>query len=397
MAETETSGWSLVVLGVFLLVGYAAHVLGQKMHVPRVTLLLLLGVLAGPAGFAIVPDTASSWFPLVAKVALSVVGFLLGGHLLSGKHHRLRKHVLALSLAETLGAALAVFLGLLVIGLPVPLALLLAGVAPATAPAATADVIREGRFRGPVTNTVLGVVAIDDAYAIVLFSVMLAVAQAAAGQADNTWELVALGAWEVLGAIVLGAVLGWPMAWLTGRVRPGEATLVEALGFVLACGGLASVLGVSYLLACMVLGVVVTRKAAHHRRPFHAIEGISQPFLVTFFLLAGFALEPTALHVLGVAGVVYVLARTSGKLLGVWVGARLDRAPAALRRHVGPCLLPQAGVAIGLGLLASERFPEYAGRIVSLLVATTVVFEIVGPIATRIALSRAGELPHRED
>ena len=101
------------------------------------------------------------------------------------------------------------------------------------------------------------------------------------------WKLLLEGAWEVVGAGLLGAAVGIPTAWMTGRAKPGEPTLLEALGSVLLCGGLASVLGVSYLLACMTLGAVVARRARHHTWPLHAIEGVSQPFLVVFFLLAG--------------------------------------------------------------------------------------------------------------
>jgi Kef-type K+ transport system membrane component KefB len=182
------------------------------------------------------------------------------------------------------------------------------------------------------------------------------------------------------------------MAWLSGRVRPGEATLMEALGFVFVCGGLASWLGASYLLACIVLGGVVAWRAKHHTRPVHAIEGISEPFLVVFFVLAGLSLDFEALRALGVVGALYVGGRVLGKLSGAWLGARIAGAPAQLRRYAGTCLLPQAGVALGLGLMAAERFPEYGPRILSLLVGTTVVFEMIGPLATRAALQRAGEL-----
>lgn len=385
-----TSGWLLVALGLFLLAGYFAHVVGRRAHVRRVTLLLLLGVAVGPHGLHLVPDAISHWFPVVAQLALSVVGFMLGERFLGRNLRDSGRLVFAVSIGESVGAALVVLLGLIAIGTPPVLATLLAGIAVASAPAATVDVIREIDARGRLTRTVLGVVAIDDAYAIIAFTVLLVITQAMSGDGIGG-SILLHGAWELVGAIALGVLLGAPMAWVTGRVRPGELTLLEALGFVLLCGGVASLIGVSYLLACIVLGAVVANRASHHTRPFHAIEGVSQPFLVVFFVLAGFQLDPSTFVTVGLTGAGYLLLRTIGKVVGGYAGARAVRAPPALAKHVGWCLLPQAGVALGLGLLAAGRFPEIGSTILSLLIGTTFLFEIAGPVATRVSLVRAGE------
>jgi Kef-type K+ transport system membrane component KefB len=317
---------------------------------------------------------------------------MLGERFLGKKLRQAGNLVLAISIAESLGAVVVVLVGLLVMGTSPITAILLAGIAAASAPAATMDVVREVHSKGRLTDTLLGVVAIDDAYAIILFSLLLVVAQAISGD-GFAWSILLTGAWELLGAVVLGIAIGAPMSWVTGRVRPGELTLLEALGFVLLCGGVASLIGVSYLLACMVLGAVVANRARHHTRPFHAIEGVSQPFLVVFFLLAGFQLDPSMFALVGLAGAGYVIFRSIGKIFGAYVGARFARAPDDLAKRIGWCLLPQAGVALGLGLLAAERFPEFGGAILSLLVGTTFVFEVLGPVAARVSLKRAGETP----
>jgi Kef-type K+ transport system membrane component KefB len=395
MSEEEvltgvTSGWLLVALGLFLLAGYLAHVVGRRAHVPRVTLLLLLGVAVGPHGLHLVPEAISDWFSVVAQLALSVVGFMLGERFLGRNLRESGRLVFAVSIGESLGAALVVLLGLIAIGASPVFAMLLAGIAVASAPAATVDVIREIDARGRMTDTVLGVVAIDDAYAIMSFTVLVVIAQALAGD-GLSGPILLEGAWELVGAIALGVFIGAPMAWVTGRVRPGELTLLEALGFVLLCGGIASLIGVSYLLACIVLGAVVANRATHHTRPFHAIEGVSQPFLVVFFVLAGFQLDPSMFASVGLLGSGYLLFRIIGKVIGAYAGARLVRAPHVFAKHVGWCLLPQAGVALGLGLLAAERFPAIGSMILSLLVGTTFLFELVGPVATRVSLVRVGE------
>lgn len=383
-------GRPALLIGAFLLLGYVAHVVGRRAHVPRVTLLLLVGLLLGPSAMAVVPEDVAAWFPTVAQMALSMVGFMLGEQLTL---RRLRAHgrlVLVTALFECVIAAAAVTATTAALGASLPLALLLGGIASASAPAATLDVVREAKAHGPVTDTVLGVVAVDDAYCVLVFTLAVMLAQALSGGSAPV-DAALHGLWEVFGAVGIGLLVGAPMAALTGRVRPGELTLIEAMGFVLVCGGLAKLLETSYLLACMTCGAVVANGARHHVRPFHAIEGVSQPFLIVFFVLAGFEFQPEALGSIGAIGAGYLASRAVGKLVGGAAGSALGGAPPIVRRYLGFCLLPQAGVTLGLALLAADRFPKHAPILMSLVVGTTFAFELVGPVATRVALGRAGE------
>ena len=157
------------------------------------------------------------------------------------------------------------------------------------------------------------------------------------------------------------------------------------------CGGLALYLGVSFLLAAMVMGAAVANLATHHDRPFHAIEGIEWPFIILFFVLAGASLELETLLQLGTIGSAYVILRIIGRLLGGWLGGTLARAPSSLRRGMGGALMPQAGVAVGMALVAVERFPEFGPVILPVVFASTILFEIFGPVMTRRALTAAGE------
>jgi Kef-type K+ transport system membrane component KefB len=399
LAATRTpvhaEAYALIVLGLFLLAGFAAHVVGRRVHVPRVTLLLLIGFLASPSVLNLVSADTSRWFPLAARLALSIVGFQLGERFLGRKLRQTGATVLSVSLAEVVAAAAAVLVALLLCGFSLPLALLLAAVAPASAPAATLDVIQEAKARGPVTDAVLGVVAIDDAWGVMLFSVLLVTAQAITVQ-DASAAILLHGAWEVAGGIALGVLIGLPMAWLTGRVRPGELTLIETLGFVFLCSGVAIRLELSHILACMAMGATVSNMARHHERPFHAIEEIEQPFLIVFFLLAGFDFEASQLWAVGLVGVVYVAARSLGLIAGGFLGGTLVGASHNVRTHTGWCLLPQAGVALGLALIVSERYPEVGDQVLSIVVATTIVFEILGPLITRFTLRHAGEISEKD-
>ena len=381
----------LLLFGGFLLAGYVAHSIGSRTHIPRVILLLLLGIAAGPSALNLVPGSALAWFPIASQAALSVIGFELGEKFLGSKLKHVGKSLLILSLTKVLGAALIVFLVLILFDTPLVIALILAGIAPATAPAATADVIFESKAQGRLTDTTLRLVAIDDAWGVILFSIVLAIAAATAG--DSSTSSLLLAGWrEIIGALLLGALLGLPMAIITGRVSAGELTLIEALGFVFVCGGLATAMGLSYILACMSMGAVVSNVARHHTRPFHAIKNVRQPFLVIFFLLAGYHTDLSAVGTLGLLSVLYIGARSIGVIFACNLGARLAGLPSIVRSHIGWCMLPQAGVALGLALLAAQRFPEQGGQVLSIVVGTCLFFEIAGPLLTRMALRHAGEI-----
>ena len=384
----------LMVLGALLLVAYAAHELGAYAHVPRVTLLMLLGVCTGPYGLNLVVVNFSEWFPAITQIALAMVGFLLGERFNGADLKKTGKVILSVSVAETLLSALMVYVVLLIIGMDAILALVLAGIAPASAPASTIDVIREVKASGPLANAVLGVLAVDDAWGIILFSIFLVIAESTMPGMHNA-SLIWAGIWEIVGAVVLGCALGLPMAWLTGRLKKGEPALMEAVGFVLLCGGMAAAMQVSYLLACMVLGVTVANRAKHHTRPFREIEGASEPFMALFFFLAGYKLELSALSSVGVVAGAYIIARSVGLVVGGRLGAKVASAPVLISSYIGWCLLPQAGLALGMALLVNDRLPELGQLILPLIISTTVVFEVLSPIITRLCLWRAGEIPPR--
>ena len=379
----------LLILGLLFLVGLAADLVGRHTMVPRVTLLILTGLAVGPSGFNLLPEAlVEEWFPLLTTMALSLVGFLLGQKLSAAELQAHGKLVMGITVGETGGALLAVLAALLLIGLEPAAALLLAGIATATAPAATFDVVREGGFRGSFPDTLLAVVALDDAWALLLFSLVMAAAATVDGT-GSAWVNLGGGLTEIGGSLALGGMLGIPMAYLTGRIRPGEPTLAEAVGFVFLCGGAADWLGLSPVLASMVMGGVVASLARHHDRPFHAIEGIDWPFLILFFILAGASAQVHALLLVSGITAVYLLVRCAGSYTGARLGARLAGGDERTRKWIGLCLFPQAGVALGMTLMASQRFPAYADILLPSVLASTIVYELVAPAITRRALTAA--------
>ncbi len=377
----------LITLGVLFLLGLLTDLLGRRTPLPRVTLLIFFGFVIGPSALGVLPTESREWFPVAADLALVMVGFLLGGGLSIQQLRKRGRAILVISSAKVITAFTIVGSGLILLGQSPVIALLLAAIATATAPAATADVVREQHAEGEFVETLLGVVAIDDAWGLILFSLTLAVIEATTGIGNGGSELLA-GFREIAGALLLGVVIGVPTAYLTGRLDPGEPTLAEALGVVFLCGGLALWLQVSFLLAAMALGATVASLARHHRRPFHAIEGIEWPFMILFFMLAGAAIEIDVIATLGPLVVAYVVLRSGGIVLGATAGSMLAGAGPHARRWLGVALLPQAGVALGMALVAAERFPERAQELLPVAIAATTFFELVGPVFTRIAIRR---------
>lgn len=380
----------LITLGGLFLLGLFTDLLGRQTFLPRVTLLLMAGFAIGPSGFDILPDVREDWFPVVTNIALSMVGFLIGHHLTLRSLRKRGKPVLWISIGEVVGAAAAMFLGLILIGFPPEIALLLAGIAPASDPVATIDVIREVKGQGEFSQTLESVVGIDDAWGLIVFSFLLAMTQAYYGKGEG-WDILLLGMWEIGGALLLGLLLGIPMAYLTGRLQPGEPTQAEALGIVLLCGGMAVWLNVSFILAGMMLGATVSNLATHHRRPFTAIEGIEWPFMILFFILAGASLDLDSLRAASGLGIAYILLRLIGLMGGAWVGGTISDVPPTWKKWMGIALWPQAGVALGMALLASQHLPELKEVILPVAIGSTIVFELIGPVMTRKALMKTGE------
>jgi Kef-type K+ transport system membrane component KefB len=386
--QMDPTAQILLTLGGILLLGLATDVLGQRTFLPRVTLMLLFGMLIGPEVLDWIPAVITDRFELIASMALLMVGFLLGGRLTRDNLQRSGREIISISLTAVFGTALLVFLGLVLAGVPLNIAILLGCIASATAPAATVDIVMESNYQGHFAELLLAVVALDDAWGLIIFSLGLALVAAMAGLDGHASPLL-MALKDIGGAAILGLLIGLPAAYMTGRIRPGQPMLVEALGLVFFCGGLAVWLDVSFLIASMVMGAVVANLATHHDYPFHAIEDIEWPFMVIFFVLAGALLEFSTLKDIGLIGSVYVVCRIAGKVLGAGLGSRISRSNGASSHWIGAAMLPQAGAAMGMALVATSLLPEYRQVVLSVVISTTVLFELIGPPFTRLALRRA--------
>lgn len=370
----------LLALGGLFAAGLVADVVGRRTRLPRVTLLLGCGLLAGSSGFDVIPTALTEWFDTISVIALTMVAFVLGGTLSRSTLMAHGRAILAISILIVVITLAGVALGLTVMGLDLGLALILGAIATATDPAAVQDAIKQfGRDTG-FTKTLSGIVAVDDAWGVLVFALVIVMVQQMGGAAGSGMLVHAVT--EVAGSIALGLAIGIPAAYLTGRISGEGPVESEALAIVFLTAGSAMWLEMSYLIAGMTAGAVVVNTARHHKRAFHEIEHIEWPFLILFFVLAGASLDWTALIAAGWIGVGYVVLRALGRIVGGWAGAVVAEAPMAERNWYGPALMPQAGVAVGMALVASEVFPEWAATIMALTIATTVIFELAGPPAT---------------
>ena len=397
----------LLLLGIAALLGLFGGKLFQRLKVPRVVGYIVVGLVLGDSFLGVLPlERATALAPLT-DLALALIGLLVGSELRASVFRRFGRQLIVILLLEgLLACALVALLVTWYTGEPA-LGIVLGALASATAPAATVDVLWEYRARGPLTTTILGIVALDDGLALVLYGFAIAFARVLLeGGALSLGEGLGRPLLEILGSLGLGVAVGLALLVpLRCLYANKEDALVLLLGAVLLVAGLARGWGLSLILSEMALGVTLVNAAPHSSRPaLEVVKGFTPPIYVLFFVLVGARLQVGLLPQMGLLGLLYVLGRTGGKMAGAWLGATLSRAPEAVRRYLGFALFSQAGVAVGLALDVAQRFAqagpaaqEMGALVVNVIGATTFLVQIIGPPFVKFALSRAGEIPARPD
>lgn len=390
----------LYLSGVFA-AAYGSKALTSRLKIPEVTGYVLLGVLLGSVHF-LTPDILEGLGSLTS-IALGIIAFLIGIELRWDVLRKLGKSILFIVVFEVLVTFGLVFPALYWgLGVDLNISLLLAAVSSATAPAATVAVIRQYRARGPLTSTILAVVGIDDALALILYVFVQGYVSAnLLGQ--NPQLLVTLGqaGLSVLMSLGIGTGVAILYSFILRKVKNNDWILMVLASALFLLLGLAELLGISELLAAMVFGVVVANSSpALSKKSEGLVSGFAPIFLALFFILGGAHLDVGLILAIGVTGLVYFFARSLGKIGGATLGAFLGGASKTIRTKIGLSLLPQVGVALALALSISQEFtqPRYglggqelAQIVINVLLLTTVATEIIGPLLTRRALHKAGE------
>lgn len=396
-AISSTSAQVILSLAVMLFSGFLMTRLTKLAHLPNVTGYILAGVLIGPCVLNLIPETVQNGMDFVTDVALAFIAFGVGKYF---KLERLRKNgrsVLILTVFESLIAALLIFLVMaFVFRLPIPFSLLLGAIGSATAPASTIMTIRQYKAKGQFVDILLQIVALDDAVALLAFSVCAAIAQAMEGGSGISPKAVLLPIlWNLL-ALAAGALAGFLLHKLIGENRSSQHRLVLVTALLLSITGFCTALDISPLLACMVMGAVYINISGN-KKVFKQVNGFTPPIQLLFFVLSGMRMDLTALKAAGLIGVVYFLVRIIGKYAGAWLGAVLGKASIPIRRYLGLALIPQAGVSIGLALLGQRILPAESGALLSTIILSSgVLYEMIGPACAKAAIFLSGSVPKPE-
>jgi Kef-type K+ transport system membrane component KefB len=380
---------------IFILALGASKLLG-RIKFPAVTSYLLLGILIGPYGLNLISKSLVNATDSIGYFVLGLVAFSLGQNFLWRELKHVGKTVISISCFAAFGAIALVTLGLLLIKRPVSEAIVLGGIAAATAPMATIMIVREYRAKGPFTRMLLGIVAIDDAWGIIAFAgAMVAAKLISLPATENVFASAMIGTGkEITGALVLGTILGSLLSMLSRYSKIQMDSFIFSIGFILINTGTSLKLGISPLLANMAMGVAVVNLTKRHIF-FDVLKRIDWPFYLLFFVLCGASLQIPFLRKLGVIGTVYVAARTLGKYGGAYLGGQIVHAEEKIKKYLGLGLIPQAGVALGLAIVAKAELPHCGDLIFTTTVATTIVFESIGPFCTKFAITKAGEVRAR--
>jgi len=394
----------LFILGLALFGGTIGGRLFQKMKIPQVVGYIAIGILLGPAAIGVINQEMIEVLQPLTYFALGLIGFMIGGEL---KHNVLRiygKQFISILLFEGLCAFAFVTITIGLIGtyffnnahLGWAIGLLFGSIASATAPAATTDVLWEYRTRGPLTTTVFGIVALDDALSILLFSISASFATKILGtSSESIWVALLHPLYEIGGAIILGGLAGALLIKLLKKYSQKDKALSFLIGIVLFVLGLSLATNVSMLLAAMVLGAVVVNLAPQlSKETFKLLEGITPPIFILFFVFIGAKMNVAKISpiIMGLI-ILYLLSRTGGKMSGAFLGAAISKAPPAVRNYLPFCLFSQAGVAIGLSIVAAHYLPENLGDIfIVVITTTTFIVQLIGPSSVKYAVTKAGEV-----
>lgn len=392
----------LTIIGLVIAVVFLGSRVFQRLGIPQVVGYIITGVILGSSFLNIVPLELTQELTFISEIALGLIGFDMGSHLRFGELRRLGRSIVSFLLFEALGTFVLVAAGIYSITHSWRTALIFGALSTATAPVATVDVLAEYDAKGPLTTSLLAVVGLDDALALLLYSIAATLAESflAGGHAPTLIQIVEMPLVEIGGALLLGVAAGWLLDMIIGRMRWQHDAMAISIAFVFLCVGLSEALGFSLILTTMIMGtVVVNRRPEHSRYIRHTIEQAGPVIYVLFFALVGARFQIKLLPAMGLMGIAYVVLRTSGKFLGAWLGGAVGGAEPAVRNNLGLVLLSQAGVAIGLALASADRFGAYGQEgqrlgdlVINVITATTFIVQIVGPICVKLAIRRAGEV-----
>jgi Kef-type K+ transport system membrane component KefB len=449
----NTTFATLGILAAYLLIGLIASRIIKIIHFPNVTGYLVSGILFGPYVLGSIVDfyTGRSDFlglhtffgsPLsgsnsvlnlldiswLSSIALAFIAFTIGQSFDMKALKSTGKRILITAFTEALGGSAFVFLGLMIPhfiwpqAFPWPIILTLAAIASATAPAATVLVIRQYHAHGRVVDTLLPVVALDDAVALILFAVFFSIAKALSGGEINIYSLLVVPLMNIFLSLLAGGILGFILTWISNRVKSKDNRLIMVLAVLLFVSFLSSVrffpssspfseFEFSSLLTAMMIGAIYCNKAEDIASSLERIDGFTPPLFMMFFIISGAQLDISIyykdsllLQMFLPLAFIYLIMRSVGKYCGAYLGSFSEKdCDPAIRKYLGLMLLPQAGVAIGLATISGNQLSgqfqsgyTYGNIVVCVILSTTIIYNILGAYITKRALLAAKQIDIKE-
>ena len=400
----------------------------KPLKLPAVTGYLIAGILIGPyclghlnlpEGFDVIgmlhTTEGVEQLGIISKVALGFIAFAIGTEFEIKNLKKIGKQATVVGILQAVVTMIVVDAALIglhfVLGeekLPLSVAIILGAIATATAPAATLMVVKQYKARGPLTNILLPVVALDDAVGLVAFAVSFGIARALQSGKVDLISMLVEPLIEVIGSLILGALLGALFTWVESFFQSNSKRLCLSLTFVLMSVSLSMLkfeiggvhVGFSPLLVCMMLGTVFCNMCRHADELMEKTDKWTMPIYILFFVLSGAELELSVLTngIVVLIGVVYILFRSLGKYLGAFSSAKMSGCNEKVVKYLGVTLLPQAGVALGMSITVKEIMGAAEGSLVrNIILFSVLIYELVGPMLTKIALTKAGDIVSKEE
>nr|WP_320017236.1 cation:proton antiporter [uncultured Desulfobacter sp.] len=393
----------LFTVGLLLIVGYLLGKAVSLIKIPEITGYIIAGLLMGDALTGIVHHEMSEDLKIVTDVALGLIALTIGGEFYMAKLKKMGREVVIITIFQIIITFATVSISLLVFKLSFPFAILMGAIATATAPAATVNIVQSLRAQGKFVDYLYGVVALDDAGCVIIFGLSFAVAAGMLnpGALDHGPAILVLYAFsEIFSSLLLGAITGYLVHCFCTKKTKTNEILILTLGFIFLETAAAIVFHLSPLLSNMAAGALLINLSPRNNKVFRILDPMSPPIYALFFVIAGTELDPRILmhgDIL-MLGMVFILARGIAKYSGVFIGSAVSKAPANIKKYLGFCMLPQAGVAIGMALIiqASPVItalpPKENGTItmmVNIILLSVFFNELTGPPISKYAIVKA--------
>lgn len=379
-------------IAVVMLVSLIFGRLVKHLKMPNVTGYLIAGLILGPSFLNIIPEDMVNGFSVASDIALGFIAFSIGSEFKLSYFKKVGSAPIIIACLESFGAVMVVLAACLLFHFSLPLSILLSAISAATAPAQTIMVVKQYKAKGPMTSMLMSVVAIDDATALIAFGFAASIVRAMENDAGFSVLSALSPLYEVGISLILGAVMSLVLLLYMRHFKKAANRLCAVVGVVLLTVWLSGVINGSSLLSCMALGAMMINLSDETNDLLNITEAFTPPVNMLFFAISGAGFAVNELKNIGLIGIVYVIMRVAGKMAGSYIGGKLTHQSDKVCRYLGPTLMPQAGVALGLIMVAQRLLPQYGPKIRTVILCSTFIYSILGPSVAKWALTKAGEI-----